>query len=177
MKKPRSSRGKRGFSLVELVAGLLLMGIVGGIWGMGMVQVVEGFLHSSRNAEMFMDGQMAMARIVKELRMASRLGTDPLPAENAIAFVRTDDGRDTPIRIRHDVASDTVKLNDEVLVDSVRRFFLTYSETYRDDTRMAPGPTIDMVPDIRLVSVRLDLNGPRDTVARFETRVFLRGLR
>ncbi len=167
----------RGFSLVELIASLLLMGIIGGIWGLGMVQVIGGFLHSRQNAEAFMKGQMGMTRMAKELRMASALGTDPAPGADDISFVRTDDGRDREIRINHDPGAGTVNLNGEVLVDDVRRFFLTYAETYAED----PPPLANRVPPsdlprIRLVTIHLDLNGPQDTVVRFEARVFLRGL-
>jgi hypothetical protein len=166
-----------GFSLVELIASLLLMGIIGGIWGLGMVQVIEGFLHSRQSAETFMKGQMSMARMVKELRMASALETDPAPSADAISFVRTDDGRDRETRINHDPGAGTVNLNGEVLVDDVRRFYLTYAETYEDD----PPPLANTlsaleVPEVRLITIHLDLNGPQDTVVRFETRVFLRGL-
>lgn len=172
----RGSRGNFGFSLVELVACLLLMAIVGGIWGLGMVQAIEGFLTSRQNSEVFMKGQMAITRIVKELRMASELGTDPVPGDNAVEFVRTDDGRDRRIRIRQDTSAGTVDINDEVLVDGVRQFFLTYAETYEEDPALRVDLNVAAVPRIRLVSVSLDLNGPQDTVARFRTRVFLRGL-
>jgi hypothetical protein len=166
-----------GFSLVELIASLLLMGIIGGIWGLGMVQVIDGFLHSRRNAETFMDGQMSITRMAKELRMASALGTEPAPTADAISFVRTDDGRDREIRINHDPGAGTVNLNGEVLVDDVRRFYLTYAETYEDDPPpLANAVPAAVLPRVRLITIRLDLNGPQDTVVRFETRVFLRGL-
>lgn len=173
----RGTRGHFGFSLVELVACLLLMAVVGGVWGLGMIQAIDGFLTSRRNAEVFMKGQMAITRIVKELRMASEIGTDPVPTADLLEFVRTDDGRDRRIRIEHDTAAGTVEINDETLVDGVRQFFLRYAETYADDSALRPEASVPAVPRIRLVAVFLDLNGPQDTVVRFRTRVFLRGLR
>jgi hypothetical protein len=167
-----------GFSLVEVIASLLLMAIIGGIWGLGMVQVVDGFLHSQQSAEAFMKGQMGITRMVKELRMASQLETDPPPSADAIAFLRTDDGPTTRIRIDHDPSTGTVNLNGEVLVDEVRRFFLSYAEDYTEEPPPEPGPALDASSAslVRLVNIRLDLDGPQETVIRLETRVFLRGL-
>lgn len=167
-----------GFSMVEVIASLLLMAIIGGIWGLGMVQVVDGFLHSRQSAEVFMKGQMGITRMVKELRMASRLETDPPPNADAVEFLRTDDGPTTRIRINHDPSTGTVNLNGEVLVDEVRRFLLTYAEDYTEDPPPEPGRAVDpsLASRVRLVNIRLDLDGPQETVVRLETRVFLRGL-
>jgi hypothetical protein len=176
-----SGRDRGGFSLVELIACLLLMGVIGGIWGLGMVQVVEGFLHSRQNAAVFMKGQAGLARMTKELRMAAEIATNPPPGADSLTFLRGDDGRETWIRLDHDPAAGTVELNGEVLVDEVRRFYIAYAADYRDfgpsgGGLAAPVVSPTVVPQIRLVALHLDLNGPQDTVVRFETRLFLRGL-
>lgn len=176
-----STHGQHGISLVEIVASLLLMGIIGGIWGLGMVQVIEGFLHSRQNASVFMKGQSALARMTKELRMAAEIGMEPPPSSDFLEFLRVDEDRETWIRLTHDSAAGTVNLNGEVLVDEVRRFFIGYAVDYQDPeptgAEVVPrvvSPTV--IPQIRLVTLHLDLNGPQDTVVRFETRIFLRGL-
>ncbi|MFW6240145.1 MAG: PulJ/GspJ family protein [Thermodesulfobacteriota bacterium] len=167
------SNASAGFSLVEVIASLLLMAIIGGIWGLGMVQVIDGFLHSRQSAEAFMKGQMGIARMVKELRMASQLETDPPPSADAVEFLRTDDGLATRIRINHDPSSGTINLNGEVLVDEVRRFLLGYAQDYTEDPPPEAGPASPQA----LGDIRLDLDGPQETVVRLETRVFLRSLK
>jgi prepilin-type N-terminal cleavage/methylation domain-containing protein len=58
---------EKGFTLVEVIVALVLLGIVSAIAGMGLVVLAHGYLFSKQNATMVDKGQTAITRIVKEL--------------------------------------------------------------------------------------------------------------
>ena len=55
-----------GFTLIEMIASLAIIGILAAIAGLGLVQLAEGFLLSQAGAESAQKAQLAMARMVKE---------------------------------------------------------------------------------------------------------------
>lgn len=55
-----------GFTLIEMIASLAIVGILAAIAGMGLVQMTEGFLLSRVGAESAQKAQLAMTRMVKE---------------------------------------------------------------------------------------------------------------
>lgn len=55
-----------GFTLIEMIASLAIVGILAAIAGIGLVQITEGFLLSHAGAESAQKAQLVMARMVKE---------------------------------------------------------------------------------------------------------------
>lgn len=55
-----------GFTLIEMIASLAIVGILAAIAGIGLVQITEGFLLSRAGAESAQKAQLVMARMVKE---------------------------------------------------------------------------------------------------------------
>lgn len=56
-----------GFTFIEVIASLALLGILTAIFGMGLVAAVESFYFGRTNVEVAQKGQMAMRRIIREL--------------------------------------------------------------------------------------------------------------
>lgn len=59
--------GQKGFSLIEVIAVLILVGIMAAIAGMGIVKGVQGYLFAKSNAALSEKANMAIARINREL--------------------------------------------------------------------------------------------------------------
>lgn len=73
---------KAGFTLIEVVASLLIVGILGAIAGMGLVTGLRGYMQAKENGHLAQKAQIAMARIKRELMeitdvIAVSKGTDP----------------------------------------------------------------------------------------------------
>lgn len=63
-----------GFTLIELIASLVLLGIIAVFGGMFVVQGMEGYIFSKKNSEKALKAQIALDRIALELRNLN--GTD-----------------------------------------------------------------------------------------------------
>ncbi|MFZ0132126.1 MAG: prepilin-type N-terminal cleavage/methylation domain-containing protein [Desulfobacterales bacterium] len=73
---------RAGFTLVEVVASLLIVGILGAIAGMGLVTGLRGYMQAKENGHLAQKAQIAMARIKRELMEITDVidgadGTDP----------------------------------------------------------------------------------------------------
>lgn len=61
-------RAERGFTLFEIVVTLVLLGIVGALSSMFLVQGVESYVATARNSESGLNAQRALDRISLELK-------------------------------------------------------------------------------------------------------------
>ncbi len=66
----RSLRDKRGFSLVEIIAVLSLVGLVSIFGGMFLVQMVKSYQWADDNAHLAQKAQVALTRIAVEMTYA-----------------------------------------------------------------------------------------------------------
>ena len=55
---------KKGFTLIEVVTSMVLIGILALVAGFGLVKVSQGYLFARQNSETVQKAQIAMARIV-----------------------------------------------------------------------------------------------------------------
>ncbi len=74
---------RAGFTLIEVVASLLIVGILGAIAGMGLVTGLRGYMQAKENGHLAQKAQIAMARIKRELLEITDVikvsnGTEPL---------------------------------------------------------------------------------------------------
>jgi prepilin-type N-terminal cleavage/methylation domain-containing protein len=68
----------RGFTLIEVIASLVLLGIIAVMAGLGIVQITKQYVFAQKAGETAQVAQVAMARMVKELarvRSGSSIGT------------------------------------------------------------------------------------------------------
>ena len=60
------ARSQKGFSLIELVAVLVLVGMMAAFVGIGLVQGVQGYIFARENAVTTQKAQAALARLARE---------------------------------------------------------------------------------------------------------------
>lgn len=73
-RRPISSpSGNKGFTLLELIASLVLLGLVTAIFGMGLVAALQSNEFSRSNVQMAQKAQLAMMRISRELLELTRI--------------------------------------------------------------------------------------------------------
>ncbi len=157
---------EKGFTLIEVIIVLILLGIVSAIAGMGLVVLAQGYVFTNVNSTAVEKGQTAITRIVKEL------GDCTITAGNAtsVTFNR---------RKVNDITSHTFSWggtpgdpliltdpgNDSaVLIDNVRSFALVYYDN--------GGNTVTVTAAAQVQST-LQLIAADNSVQTFTNRVYI----
>ncbi len=175
---------QQGFTLIEMIAALALLGVLTAVFGMGIVTAARSFTFSRENVQVAQKGQLVMTRISQELMgliairmIEQRAGEDPLIIyEHAEAGARVARGyalryrqADRTLRLYVDVNSDTLSGDGYLLAEGVTGFGLNYLEGE------LPWTSGDL-NSISVIEIRLQLSRGDDPAhpQQFSTRVYLR---
>lgn len=140
--KQKPSR-EGGFTLIEMIASLALLGLLASIFGMGLVAAVESYDFSRSNSQIAQKGQMAMGRMIRELTELTRVvnvggGSDPFIVYDRIVEINgipatsrcglSFDSASRQLRLYENLGDTTIDSGDEgdVLVDKVAALSLRY---------------------------------------------------
>ncbi len=82
-------RRASGFTLVELIVVITLLGILAAFAASFMVQPIQGFLDTSRRAQLVARAETALARITRELRLALPNSVRVHASGTTVEFLRT----------------------------------------------------------------------------------------
>jgi len=132
-------RNESGFTLIEIIVSLVLVGMMAAIAGMGIVTGTKGYLLAKENSHMAQKAQLAMARIQRELMELTGIGQagpafiiyDNTSGRHAIAM----DNTDTTIKMYNLIAGATIlpaPAEGDILVDNVHNFTLDYFQGSSD---------------------------------------------
>lgn len=139
-----------GFTLIELIASLVLLGLLAAIFGMGLVAAMKSHEFSRVNVQLAQKGQLAMARITRELMELTSIeaiadttaGQDPFIVYNRLPIIGNQP--ESRFAIHFNPADGAVRLytnldptinppldagttaNGDTLVDGVAGFALDY---------------------------------------------------
>lgn len=159
-------RRDSGFTLIEVIAVLVLVSLLALIAGMGIVRGVEGYFFARENLELSQKAQLSLARMrleMVEIRTVHSAATDSIEFSTP-SGPRTI-GLDTDL-IR--LADGTTALADgDVLIDGVTNLTFTYR-----DSAGALWTTADNIRDLSEIRIDLILNhsvGDTSTISFFTT--------
>ncbi len=152
--------GKReaGFTLIEVVITLVLVGILSVFVGLFMSSFINGYFTVKSNSETAMKAQMAIDRISKELKDVSAVS---VLTDNSLITYTNPAGADRTIKI----TGSNIYLStptDNILIDHVQAFQL--SATYRNVYNIAAN-------DMAFIDIGFTVNGYNNS---FSTRIFPR---
>lgn len=166
----------KGFTLIETVAVLLIVGVIAAVAGVGIVSGVRGFVQAREASTMAMEAQLAFDRITREVlelvdvpadSTATRLVVRNVGAGGAGQFDRSIEyvANAREIRIANGAQG---AQNGDTLINNVTAFSLTY---WQEDDSSA---TWSAGTDPRLLSgvdVTFTLAAPGGTTRTFSNRI------
>lgn len=118
-------RQQKGFTLIEMIAILILVGVMASLAGLGIITAVQGYIFSKDNAAVSEKAQLAIFRINRELlecfNCAGTSGAVSTPFYNTLGlrYIQLQNGR-------VEISSDGN--NYDALIDNVKAgsFSMTY---------------------------------------------------
>ncbi len=163
----------QGFSLLEVIAALLLLGIVASIWALGIVQATDAFILSRDSLESVQKARGCMGRLIKEFHEINTLSASPPPSAATLHYSLEKNGTDTDYTLMYDPLAEELKIDADVLADEVTAFTMNYYDTH-DAASPLPSPV--PAADVRIIEIVLEIRNADNTVSAYTNRVFLRGL-
>ncbi|OGP64156.1 MAG: hypothetical protein A2169_04235 [Deltaproteobacteria bacterium RBG_13_47_9] len=117
MKKSRH----KGFTLIEVIAVLIIVGILAAFAGLGIVVAVQGYIFSKDNAIISEKAQLALSRINRELVECYNCSSNI----TGTSFTYLN-----PLGTRTiDWSNNAVNISTDTLIDKVSSFGLVYNNT------------------------------------------------
>ncbi len=175
-------RAPAGFTMVELVLSLVILGIIGAIGAMGLTDAVRGYMYGVDNANLAGKAQAALDRINLELTHinfwdeTNDVEQDGVTASSTTSMtydVDFGDNRDSEdgVVLAYNSGAGTLTLKSggdaKILVDDVTDFSLEYFDDPADST----GKTSYTAKETMCIGVTLELTGTNGQAVTFKTRV------
>ncbi len=157
---------EKGFTLIEIIASLVILVIVGALVIISTVKIVQGFVFTKMNAETSQKGHIALNRLTKEF--TNIISVDP--AKTNATSIEFDTFLHNGTLVTHSVSwagsgqplylnyITPLPITNNILVDNVSNFALTYYDEYK------------------VIEITLSLVGANGNVSVFTTRVAPRNL-
>ena len=160
---------ERGFTLIEVIATLILVGITAAMAGMWIVSVASGYVFAKKNMETTQKAQLALTRLEKEFKSMSSITAS---SANSITFTRLDNTTGGMITQTIMLTGGSLlKLNNDTLTNNVSAFTLSYC----DDVTSTSCPSA-WSSTSRIILITLTLTGADNVQSTFTQRVAPRNL-
>jgi prepilin-type N-terminal cleavage/methylation domain-containing protein len=166
-----AAMGVRGFTLLEMILVMGIMGIMAAAAGLGMFKMSSSFLMARNNAEFLSKAQVAMTRTEKELYMITKINSGSALSINFNTFKN---GATSTHTIGYDPATKALSYDGSVLVDGISAFSFAYCNLYTDDPAAAGAATASASTKIIQYSITLTAND--GTPYAFTNRIAPRNL-
>ena len=90
MKLKLKTASNSGFTLIEVIVSLVLVGVMAVVAGMGIVSATRAFIFAKDAAEISQKSQLAMNRLTKSITNWTSLTTSPAPTSTSLTLTRND---------------------------------------------------------------------------------------
>ncbi len=167
---------QRGFSLIEMIMVLVLMGLTGVIASFGIMRLMEGFVFTRDASSVAGRGQLAMLRLSDEFRKIKSVSSGTATAITFTA-VHDDDGDGVTNPFTATVSLDgssNLMMNsgsNDILVDGVQNLNLQYY-----DPSDLNNPASTWSNSHWIIGINLTLKGPEGSNPILKTRIAPRNI-
>lgn len=158
---------EKGFSLVEIIVVMILIGIMGTLAVMGIIPAVQGMVFTKVNAETTQKGQIAITKLIKEFNNINGV----LEANaTSVVFTSIKSGIEGDRSVIYTNTNNTLYFNNagatqgDILTDEVSDFKLYY---YKVNSAVDQG---SWLASTRVIEIKLVLTS-NDTPVEFTARV------
>jgi prepilin-type N-terminal cleavage/methylation domain-containing protein len=158
----RKRFNQKGFTLLEIILAVVAMTVIAVVAGVGLVEITKGYVFSKKNAFIAQQGQIAVARVKKELSNIKYV--TGMPTATSIIFVRSSDL--STHFISWAAGSSALLLDDITLIAPVTSFSLNYHDFYTSANSPYSSTT-------SMIEFTLQLKGAENAVINFTDRVNL----
>lgn len=158
-----------GFTLIEMIASLVLMGILATFMSVGVAKIIEGYLFTKDNAETTLKAQMALTRLMKEFSSIDGVTSG---SKTSITYSYNKNGISIPNRTVSWSGSSNAPLllGGNILAKNVNDFELKYYTSHQSS-----GDNNWSGPE-KMIGITLKITGASDVVSSFSIRVVPRNL-
>lgn len=162
-------KGEKGFSLVEIIVAMVILGILAVFITTGTVRIIEGYFFSRDNSDTAMRGQIAATRISKELRSIEKINSG---VKRSMSYSYNRNGKTVSGRTLFwsGTTSSPLMLDQNILVDNVTDFEIIYYQDNKDKGSNTWNK------NKKLIGITLKLEGASDHISLFSTRIVPRNL-
>ena len=128
----RKGFNKKGFTMIELITGIVIVSIISVMAGMGLVQITNAYMLAKKSTVSAQQAQITLTRLAKELAAIHTID----PAQTTATSLRYKHIGDTNWRKVAWTSADQPltlnidEINNDTLIDKVQAFSLTYRNTY-----------------------------------------------
>jgi prepilin-type N-terminal cleavage/methylation domain-containing protein len=157
--------GARGLTLIELIAVLVLGGIILAVAGMGTAKVAEGFLAARDNAATALKAQVALTRLEKEMYIITGVTSG---TSQSLIYKNNKGGGEWSHTLSY--ANGNLLLDGDVLADKVHSFSLKYGNDH------AAVSATSWDSSKKIIEATLTLSGAFGVNSAFTIRVAPRNL-
>ena len=145
---------KRGFTLIELVVVITIIGIIAGVVGFILFGAVDAWTFRLKRAGLLSDGRLAINRIVREVREVKDLTSVIAASSSQFRFIDTDD-TDITYSLNGSDLERTEDGTANTLAENVSSLSFTYYD-FNGSTISTPAVS-SSATDIRRVLIDLTL--------------------
>lgn len=160
---------EKGFTLIEVIVTLVLVGITAALAGMWIVSVASGYIFAKMNMGTTQKAQLAMTRLDKEFTALSAVTATPA---GGITYTRADMALGSVAGQTVLLSGSNLQLNGNTLADGVSAFALAYCDNITD----AVCPASWTPATSRIIEITLTLAGANNVQSIFTQRIAPRNL-
>jgi prepilin-type N-terminal cleavage/methylation domain-containing protein len=132
---------KQGFTLIEVIVTLALVGITAALAGLWIVSVASGYVFTKMNSETAQKAQLAVTRLTKEFNAIKSL--DAASNESTIVYTRSDaDWPEKEVTVTFNSEDEKLLIGEQdeqhILTDNLETFTVAYCSDIECETGVSP---------------------------------------
>jgi prepilin-type N-terminal cleavage/methylation domain-containing protein len=154
-----TTNNSRGFTLVEIIVAIVLVGTIAGIAAMIILQGTRSYSDEQSRSDIHYQARLATERIAREVRLV-RSCADVTPTVNPSTTLTFTDINGAGITFSRTVGNDLMR-NADVVAQNVTALQISYLDISGTATA-SPGPTCGTAPtDTWLIQISLTVTDPQ----------------